>query len=109
MREKEQIFLQCDCDCSNLVVTKYKDGGFMFGIYHNYVGFVPNSLKTRIKFAIKSLFGKPIYYSTVVVDDIHKVFAFQNDLGRLLCSDKATPQHYSESESEELSKAAKNL
>ena len=74
MREKRKmITLPCDCKCCMLVVEKtvWEDGDTNYNITiqdsrydHNY-----NTLWGRIKRAAKILFGKPIYYSDVYLDN----------------------------------------
>ena len=74
MKEKSKmIMLPCDCKCCMFVVEKtvWEDGDINYNITiqdsrydHNY-----NTAWGRIKRAAKILFGKPIYYSDVYLDN----------------------------------------
>ena len=74
MKEKSKmILLPCDCKCCMFVVEKtvWEDGDINYNITiqdsrydHNY-----NTAWGRIKRAAKILFGKPIYYSDVYLDN----------------------------------------
>jgi hypothetical protein len=89
MNKKETtILLKCDCGCSMLVVDKeeWEDGEVDYNISvqdsrydHNYT-----TLWGRIKSAVKVLFGKPVYYSDIYIDDPEKFREFVGKLNRLM-------------------------
>jgi len=91
MDKKETfVFLRCDCGCSMFVVDKseWEDGDVYYNISvqdsrydHNY-----NTLLGRIKSAMKILFGKPIYYSDVLIEEPEKFKSFVKQLNEL-CED----------------------
>lgn len=74
MKAKSKIItLPCDCKCSMFVIEKtlWEDGDINYNITiqdsrydHNY-----NTLWGRIKRAAKILFGKPIYYNDVHLEN----------------------------------------
>jgi hypothetical protein len=92
MDSKEtSIFLKCDCGCSMLVVEKseWDDGEVDYNISvqdsrydHNYTTFWG-----RLKSAMKVLFGKPVYYSDVYIDEPEKFKGFVQKLNDL-CQEK---------------------
>jgi len=82
------IMLKCDCGCSMLVVekTEWEDGEIDYNISvqdsrydHNYT-----TLWGRLKSAMKLLFGKPVYYSDVYIDEPEKFIEFVKQLN-VLC------------------------
>ena len=88
MKEKSKILvLPCDCKCCMFVVEKTmgEDGDVNYNITiqdsrydHNY-----NTLWGRIKRAAKILFGKPIYYSDVHLNDEAAFLKLVNDMDEL--------------------------
>jgi hypothetical protein len=92
MDSKEtSIFLKCDCGCSMLVVEKseWDDGEVDYNISvqdsrydHNYT-----TIWGRIKSAMKVLFGKPVYYSDVYINEPEKFRGFVDKLNEL-CREK---------------------
>jgi len=93
MDKKETfVFLRCDCGCSMFVVDKseWEDGEVYYNISvqdsrydHNY-----NTLLGRIKSAMKILFGKPIYYSDVLIEEPEKFKGFVKQLNELCMDEK---------------------
>lgn len=88
MNEKSKLLvLPCDCKCCMFVVEKtmLEDGDVNYNITiqdsrydHNY-----NTLWGRIKRAAKILFGKPIYYSDVHLNDEATFLKLVKDLDEL--------------------------
>ncbi|MCL2834579.1 MAG: hypothetical protein FWD78_15520 [Treponema sp.] len=88
MNPKETtLILKCDCGCSMFVVeqSEWDDGEVNFNISvqdsrydHNYT-----TILGRIKSAAKLLFGKPVYYSDVYINEPEKFRKFVDDLNRL--------------------------
>ena len=81
------IILKCDCGCSMFVVEKsvWDDGEIDYNISvqdsrydHNY-----NTLWSRIKSAFTILFGKPVYYSDVYINDPERYKEFVNQMNSL--------------------------
>ena len=81
------IFLKCDCGCCMFVVEKseWDDGEVNYNISiqdsrydHNY-----NTLWGRIKRAFMILFGKPIYYNDVYINDPEKYREFVGQMNTL--------------------------
>lgn len=74
MKEKSKmITLRCECKCCMLVIEKsvWDDGDIDYDISiqdsrydHNY-----NTFWGRLKRAFKILFGKPVYYNDVYIED----------------------------------------
>ena len=92
MNKKETtILLKCDCGCSMLVAEKreWEDGEVNYNISvqdsrydHNYT-----TLWGRIKSAAKVLFGEPVYYSDVYINDPKEFEEFVKRLNEL-CAGK---------------------
>jgi hypothetical protein len=91
-KNETTILLKCDCGCSMLVVEKCKweDGEVNYNISvqdsrydHNYT-----TLWGRIKSAAKVLFGKPVYYSDVYIDEPEKFGEFVKRLNELCAGEK---------------------
>lgn len=88
MKERSKMFvLPCDCKCCMFVVEKtmWEDGDINYNITiqdsrydHNY-----NTLWGRIKRAAKILFGKPIYYSDVHLNDEATFLKLVEDMDEL--------------------------
>jgi len=85
------IMLKCDCGCSMLVVEKseWEDGEIDYNISvqdsrydHNYT-----TLWGRLKSAMKLLFGKPVYYSDVYIDEPERFIEFVKQLN-VLCQNQ---------------------
>jgi len=85
MNKKESsVRLKCSCGCSTVVVekTEWDDGDIDYSISiqdsrydHNY-----SILWGRIKTASKILFGKPVYYSDVYIDEPEKYLEFVEEM-----------------------------
>lgn len=92
MEKKSKIItLPCDCRCCMLVVEKtaWEDGSVDYNISvqdsrydHNN-----NTLWGRIKGAVKVLFGKPVYYNDICLEETEKFAKFVKDLNDLASSD----------------------
>lgn len=85
--------LKCDCGCSMLVVDReeWDDGEVNYNISvqdsrydHNYT-----TLWGRIKSAAKVLFGKPVYYSDIYIEEPEKFQGFVEKLNELCLETKA--------------------
>ena len=95
MESKSKIItLPCDCRCCMFVVAKtiWEDGDINYNITiqdsrydHNY-----NTLWGRIKRAGKALFGKPVYFSDVHMEDENTFRKLIKDMSDLLDSDFET-------------------
>ena len=81
------VILKCDCGCSMFVVEKseWENGEVNFNITvqdsrydHNYT-----TLWGRIKSAMKILFGEPVYYSDVYINEPEKFKKFVEQLNTL--------------------------
>jgi hypothetical protein len=91
MKPKETtVILKCDCGCSMLVAEKseWEDGEIDYNISiqdsrydHNYT-----TLWGRLKSAMKLLFGKPVYYSDVYIDEPERFIKFVKQLNELCLS-----------------------
>jgi len=91
-RKETTAILKCDCGCSMFVVEKseWEDGEVDFNITvqdsrydHNYT-----TLWGRIKSAITILFGKPVYYSDVYINEPEKFKRFVEQLNTLCLDEK---------------------
>jgi hypothetical protein len=92
MNKKEtSVFLKCNCGCSMIVAekTEWEDGTVDYDISvqdsrydHNYT-----TLWGRIKSAMKILFGKPVYYSDVYIENPERFREFVEKL-KGLCLEK---------------------
>ena len=89
-RQEKSVYLKCDCGCSMFVVdrTIWNDGEISYNITvqdsrydHNHT-----TVLGRIKSAFKILFGKPVYYSDVYIDNPEKFAEFVGQLNDL-CED----------------------
>ena len=90
-KKSQMITLPCDCRCCMFVVekTKWEDGDINYNITiqdsrydHNC-----NTLWGRIKRACKVLFGKPIYYNDIHMENEDIFKKLVEDMKRLLESD----------------------
>jgi len=81
------IILKCDCGCSMFVVEKseWENGEVNFNITvqdsrydHNYT-----TVWGRLKSAIKILFGEPLYYNDVYINDPEKFKEFVSQMNTL--------------------------
>ena len=90
-KKSKMITLPCDCRCCMFVIekTKWEDGDINYNITvqdsrydHNY-----NTLWGRIKRACKSLFGKPVYFSDVHMENEDTFRKLVKDMEDLLESD----------------------
>ena len=90
-KKSEMITLPCDCRCCMFVVEKtiWEDGDVNYNITiqdsrydHNY-----NTLRGRIKRACKALFGKPVYFSDVHMENEDTFRKLLKDMEALLESD----------------------
>ena len=88
--KSKMIMLPCDCKCCMFVVekTKWEDGDINYNITiqdsrydHNY-----NTIWGKIKRAVKTLFGKPIYYNDVHLEDEGAFKKLVQDMDDLLKS-----------------------
>ena len=86
-KQETTVTLKCDCNCSMFVVEKnvWEDGEVNYNITiqdsrydHNHT-----TLWGRIKSAFKILFGKPVYYNDVYIDDPEKFKGFVKNLNEL--------------------------
>ena len=91
-KKETSVMLKCDCGCSMFVVekTEWDDGEVDYNISvqdsrydHNYT-----TLWGRVKSATKLLFGKPIYYSDVFIDDSEKFKEFVGQFNSLCLESK---------------------
>ena len=87
-RKLETVILRCKCQCCMLVVDKeiFDDGEINYNLsvqdsyyYHNF-----STLWGRIKCACKALFGKPIYYNDVYLEDPAEFRGFVKELNGLV-------------------------
>ena len=90
-KQSKMITLPCDCTCCMFVIekTKWEDGDTNYNISvqdsrydHNC-----NTVWGRIKRACKALFGKPVYFSDVHIEDEGKFRSLVNEMSELLESD----------------------
>jgi hypothetical protein len=86
-KKETTIMLKCDCGCSMLVVDReeWDDGEINYNISvqdsrydHNYT-----TIWGKIKSAAKVLFGKPVYYSDIYIEDPEKIREFVGKLNKL--------------------------
>ena len=91
-KQETSVMLKCDCGCSMLVVekTEWDDGEIDYDISvqdsrydHNYT-----TIWGRIKSAMTILFGKPVYYSDVYINDPQKLLKFAEELKGLCMETK---------------------
>lgn len=87
-KESKMITRPCDCKCCMFVVekTRWEDGDINYSITiqdsrydHNF-----NTLWGRIKRASRILFGKPIYYNDVHMENEEAFRSLVNDMQNLL-------------------------
>jgi hypothetical protein len=79
-KQEESVYLKCTCRCSMFVVdkTKWGDGEIWYNItvQDSRYDHKNTTFLGRVKSAFKILFGKPIYYSDVFLDDPNKYRQF---------------------------------
>ena len=90
IKREKSIYLKCDCNCSMFVIDKtiWSDGDISYNILvqdsrynHNHT-----TKLGRIKSAFKILFGKPVYYNDVYIENPEKFAKFVNQINDL-CTD----------------------
>ena len=91
-KQEDTVYLKCDCGCSMLVVDRdiWDDGEINYNISvqdsrydHNYT-----TLLGKLKSAIKILFGKPVYYSDVFINNPDDYKALVEKLNKLCVVEK---------------------
>lgn len=89
--KNKMVLLPCDCKCCMFVVerTEWEDGDISYNISiqdsrydHNY-----NTLWGRMKRAAAALFGKPIYFNDVHIEDREKFKKLVDNMSGLMCND----------------------
>ena len=95
-KKEKMIILKCECGCSMLVAerSEWNFDGVDYIDYdisvqdsrydHNYTTFFG-----RLKSAMKILFGKPIYYSDVYINDPKKLREFAEELKEMCLETKS--------------------
>lgn len=80
------VTLRCDCACTMLVVDKCHEREVIFynlsmqdSKYSNI-----NGLTGRIKRAWRALFGRPIYYNDILIENEKDMIKFRDDLTELI-------------------------
>jgi hypothetical protein len=95
-KKEDMIILKCDCGCSMLVAerTEWEDGDIDYDISiqdsrydHNYT-----TIWGRMKSAMKILFGKPVYYSDVYINEPAKFREFVEKLNGLCLNEDESKQ-----------------
>ena len=71
--QETRVFLKCECGCSMFVVERSvwsdDDVHYNISVQDSRYDHDNTTLFGRIKGALKILFGKPVYYSDVFIDD----------------------------------------
>ncbi len=88
-RAVEYVLLECDCMCSEFIISKSidsDDGEVTYNISVQDSRYDHNgcTILGRIKNAFKVLFGKPVYYNDLYIDDPEKFKTFVNKLNHLV-------------------------
>ena len=90
IKQEKSIFLKCDCSCSMFVIDKiiWSSGEVNYNILVQDSRYDHNNTTIwgRIKSALKILFGKPVYYNDVYIDDPEKFAEFVKQINDL-CAD----------------------
>jgi len=98
-KQEASVFLKCECSCSMLVVERsaWSDGNVHYNISVQDSRYDHNNttLFGRIKGALKILFGKPVYYSDVFIDEPKRFGSFIRQLNELFEQDKDYKKHMS--------------
>ena len=85
--QETNVFLKCDCHCARVVFDKtvWDDGeiDFNISVQDSRYDHSNTTLLGRIKSALKLLFGKPVYYSDVFIDEPEKFIEFVRKLNEL--------------------------
>ena len=90
-KQSKYIMLPCDCKCCMFVIekTQWEDGDVNYNITiqdsrydHSY-----NTLWGRIKRACRALFGKPVYYNDVHIENADTFKRLVDDMKNLMESD----------------------
>lgn len=91
MKEKSKmITLPCDCKCCMLVIEKTvwdDDINYNISIQDSRYDHGYNTLWGRVKRAVKTLFGKPIYYSDVHLEGEETFRQLVKDMNDLVEAD----------------------
>lgn len=82
---KQSLYLSCDCSCSTtLVIEKWDENDFVFSIQDSRAFENKSGLLGRLKNAIKILFGKPVYYTEIWINNSDKFKNLVDGLQKLL-------------------------
>ena len=90
--KKKFVLLPCDCHCCMMVVERveWDDGDVDYNVAvqdsrydHDY-----NTIWGRIKRAAKALFGKPVYFNDVYIDDPARFAQWVDELRALAEDDR---------------------
>lgn len=91
-KQETTVMLKCDCGCSMFVVEKsiWDDGEVNYNITVQDSRYDHNNatLWGRIKGAAKILFGKPVYYSDVYIDEPKKFKDFVEEINSMCLADE---------------------
>lgn len=59
----------CSCGCCMLVVERHKDGCYNISVVDSRYDHDVKGILGRLKNAVKILFGKPVYYNDLFIED----------------------------------------
>ncbi|MDL2273200.1 hypothetical protein LJC34_01400 [Oscillospiraceae bacterium OttesenSCG-928-G22] len=91
-KHESTVSIKCDCNCSMFVVEKtvWEDGEVNYNITVQDSRYDHNSATAwgRVKSAVKILFGKPLYYNDVYIEEPDKFKKFVDGLNAMCLEDK---------------------
>lgn len=66
--DNKTIYIPCDCGCCVLEISKWQYGGYDICVLDSRYDHEANGILNRIKRAAKALFGKPVYFNDVAIN-----------------------------------------
>ena len=87
-KQETRVLLKCSCGCCMFVAEKtvWNDGEIWYNItvQDSRYDHDNTTFWSRIKGAAKILFGKPVYYSDVVIENKERFKAFVDEMYELI-------------------------
>ena len=92
-KQHKVITLSCDCKCCMFVIEKTNwegnDVSYSISVQDSHYNHNYNTVWGRIKRACKILFGKPVYFNDVYIEDEEKFRELVKDMTELLEEDES--------------------
>ena len=90
----KRIYLTCDCGGQTAMFSRYEIGGqpeYFLEIMDSYFVSPHNTMAGRIRRALKTLLGKPVYYAEVSIQKSEDMLEFLNTARAIVQADCSVP------------------